>query len=354
MTTKPDFFAKSKTKKAPVIEAVEITGADDEFLRLSIEQIDPDPEQPRREWEAQELDALTDSVMATKGCRQPIRVRTHPDNPARYMIVDGEGRWTAHTKAVAKGAIELKDINAIIGRDQMVQPSEVRLDQLISNMARYKMHYLDEAAAVYLLVNDSDSPIKKGVLAKSLGVTGSHISRLLKLHMSGGLVHEAANYTKSLNLLTALADLQKFVDQTEFAKLVTQVKSGSLTEKKAQKMLADFNAGKNPNAAKNEADELDQTDMFTETESTAADVDKPADLEGVDESTNENQSEPTLSDFYPDDETPPAVDEHIDTGGVPLLTAQSIIHKDGMVTVDCGSHLVWIPENVLKQLCEAK
>lgn len=363
---KPDFFAKSVAVKKSVADVVEMTAPDYELVRLPIAKIDPDPNQPRREWNEGELESLTDSVIATKGCRQPIRVRIHPDNPDRFMVVDGEGRWTAHCRGLEQGEIALTDINALIGRKDMVQPSDVRLEQTIANMARYKMHYLDEAASVYLLVNDPDAPIKKGVLAKSLGVTGSHISRLLKLHTAGELVHEAANYTKSLNLLTALADLQKFFSASEFAKLVSQVKSGALNEKKAQKLLADYNAGKQPGIAEEGSlNPLEQHDLFSPdgendvvagNEKTVAGDDTDLTLSGDDNAvagTASDDEEITIDDFYKDIE-PSAEREEQPVGGTPLLTAKAVIRKSGMVTLDCGSHMVWLTEDVLKELREGE
>lgn len=57
-------------------------------------QIDADPNQPRKEFDAAELKALAASL-EEEGQREPILVRSHPTKKGRFMLVNGERRWRA-------------------------------------------------------------------------------------------------------------------------------------------------------------------------------------------------------------------------------------------------------------------
>ena len=74
---------------------------------LPIEQLKPSRFQPRRNFDAENLEALTGSVRE-KGILQPILVRRDPSDPNRYEILAGERRWRAAQAA------QLHEIPAIV------------------------------------------------------------------------------------------------------------------------------------------------------------------------------------------------------------------------------------------------
>ena len=63
---------------------------------LSINQIDPNPYQPRQEFDDAEMQDLADSI-AVHGVIQPILVTSH--GQGRYTLVAGERRWRAAKRA---------------------------------------------------------------------------------------------------------------------------------------------------------------------------------------------------------------------------------------------------------------
>src|SRR6185436_17391320 len=69
------------------------SSADDETLhRIPLDLIVPNPKQPRRSFDEQELRELADSLR-DHGLLQPILVRPLPGG--RYELVAGERRWRA-------------------------------------------------------------------------------------------------------------------------------------------------------------------------------------------------------------------------------------------------------------------
>jgi ParB family chromosome partitioning protein len=61
---------------------------------VPIEFIEPNPDQPRRTFDADRLEELAASIRE-KGVIQPLIVRRHPRKESHYEIVAGERRWRA-------------------------------------------------------------------------------------------------------------------------------------------------------------------------------------------------------------------------------------------------------------------
>lgn len=63
-------------------------------LKVAIEKIEPNPNQPRRSFDQSALDELSASI-AERGIIQPLIVRPSPTQTGSYEIVAGERRWRA-------------------------------------------------------------------------------------------------------------------------------------------------------------------------------------------------------------------------------------------------------------------
>ena len=61
---------------------------------VPIEKIHPNPDQPRRNFDADDLNDLAESIRS-KGIIQPLVVRSHPNRVGDFEIVAGERRWRA-------------------------------------------------------------------------------------------------------------------------------------------------------------------------------------------------------------------------------------------------------------------
>jgi ParB family chromosome partitioning protein len=113
-----------------------------ELRELPVEQIEPNPEQPRGSFDANALDALAGSI-ASAGLLQPLIVR--PLEEGRYELVAGERRWRAAQKA------GLDRVPAVIRSS----PEDERLQAaLIENMVREDLNPVEESRACAALVDD--------------------------------------------------------------------------------------------------------------------------------------------------------------------------------------------------------
>jgi len=100
---------------------------------LSINQIDPNPYQPRQEFDEAEMQELADSI-AMHGVIQPILVTSH--GQGRYTLVAGERRWRASRKA------GLSEIPAIV---RSMDDRALREIALIENLQREDLDPVEEA-----------------------------------------------------------------------------------------------------------------------------------------------------------------------------------------------------------------
>ncbi len=110
------------------------------MLRLS--QIEPNPDQPRHEFDTQSLAELADSI-SNHGLIQPITVR--PSENGFYTIIAGERRWRASKMA------GLSEVPVIIMDVDDKKAAELAL---IENIQREDLNPIEEAKAYKSLIDE--------------------------------------------------------------------------------------------------------------------------------------------------------------------------------------------------------
>ncbi len=138
-------------------------------LLVSIDRIHPNPDQPRRVFNQDELEELAASIRA-KGVIQPLILRTNPRKPDTYEIVAGERRWRASQLA------QLHEVPAVIRNYSDTEALEIAI---IENIQRADLNPLEEAAGYQELMNRFGHTQEK--LGKALGKSRPHIANLLRL-----------------------------------------------------------------------------------------------------------------------------------------------------------------------------
>ena len=159
-----------KDKKVKVVEkVVEKIVEKPAEIRLKINQIEPNRDQPRKTFDEESLQELTDSVKQF-GILQPLIVQKRDDY---YEIIAGERRWRA---AKAAG---LKEVPVVI-RDMSDQ--EIVEISLIENIQREDLNPIEEAIAYKRLLTEfhlKQEEVAERVAKSRTAVTNS--MRLLKL-----------------------------------------------------------------------------------------------------------------------------------------------------------------------------
>ncbi|MBW8201156.1 ParB/RepB/Spo0J family partition protein [Flagellimonas abyssi] len=151
----------SKSKQAKGIGKVENVP---QIQMLEIGSVSPDPEQPRKTFDAQSLNHLAQSI-AEHGVLQPITVRKMDEG---FTIVIGERRFRASKLA------GLTTIPAMV-RDYV--DTEVLEVQIIENLQRKDVEPTEEAEAIQFLLDHYEP----GEIAKRLGRSENYIRQRIKL-----------------------------------------------------------------------------------------------------------------------------------------------------------------------------
>jgi ParB family chromosome partitioning protein len=133
---------------------------------ISIVEIRPHPDQPRRYFDEAALEELGQSI-AARGLIQPIVVRPVGNG---YQIVAGERRWRAAQKA------QLHEIPAIIRDFSDEETLEVAL---VENIQRQDLNAIEEAEAYKRL--SADYGHSQEALGKLVHKSRSHVANLIRL-----------------------------------------------------------------------------------------------------------------------------------------------------------------------------
>ena len=152
-----------------------------ELLHIPVDQVDPNPFQPRREFDPAEISALADSLRQ-HGMLQPILVRAVGD---RYQLIAGERRLRASVEA------QLHEIQARIMDLDDQRVSELAM---VENLQREDLGALEKAHAFRRYLDTYGGTQEE--LAGRLGLDRSTLSNLLRLLDLPAEVHEALHSRK--------------------------------------------------------------------------------------------------------------------------------------------------------------
>ncbi len=136
---------------------------------LPIEKLRANPNQPRRDFPAADLEELAASIRE-KGIIQPLLVRPDPDHPGDYQIIAGERRWRAAQRAA------LHEVPVLI---RQLDDAEVLEFAIIENIQRADLNPVEEAQGYRQLMDRFGHTQEQ--LATALGKSRSHIANLLRL-----------------------------------------------------------------------------------------------------------------------------------------------------------------------------
>lgn len=137
--------------------------------QMPVEKIHPNPDQPRRIFDADMLNDLAASIRE-KGIIQPLIVRRSPHQEGQFEIVAGERRWRAAQIA------QLHEVPVLV-RD--FNDTEVLEVAIIENIQRAELNPVEEAAGYCQLMEKFGHTQEK--LATALGKSRSHIANSVRL-----------------------------------------------------------------------------------------------------------------------------------------------------------------------------
>jgi len=141
-------------------------GEEDTLLEIAVDQIEPNPNQPRKVFDSDALSELTASIKAS-GIIQPIVVRRRGD---RFQLIAGERRWRAARQA------GLARVPAIVREVTDAESLELAL---VENLLREDLNPMEEAEAYQKLLAQFGWTQEE--LAQRVGKDRSSIANCLRL-----------------------------------------------------------------------------------------------------------------------------------------------------------------------------
>ena len=144
--------------------------------RLSVSDLVPNKYQPRKIFDANSLNELTNSIKE-RGILQPIIVRRSNDQPTKFEIIAGERRWLAAQKA------GLHEVPVVITEANDLKSLEFAI---VENVQRHDLNPLEEAQGYKKLIDEFSYDQEK--VSKFIGKSRSYISNALRLLLLPGEV----------------------------------------------------------------------------------------------------------------------------------------------------------------------
>ena len=189
--------------------SVETPSAKSPYQMLPIHKVEPNPNQPRRDFDPEELQSLADSI-ALHGVVQPLTVREL--DGGYYQIIAGERRWRAAR------IVELREIPAVIIEADDRKVMELAL---IENLQRQDLNPVEEALGYQTLMEEYGMTQEDA--AKQVGKSRPAVANALRL----------------LNLTEKVLEMVRTGSITAgHARAILSLKTAKLQEQAAQKIAA--------------------------------------------------------------------------------------------------------------------
>jgi ParB family transcriptional regulator, chromosome partitioning protein len=183
---------------------------------VDLDRLVPDPDQPRKEFDPDELDRLAASLKA-RGQLQPARVR-YDEEADRWVIVAGERRYRAARLA------GLGTLICVEAKGQQ-SPDDRLEDQLVENCVREDLKPVEQAHAFRALLDRRGCSYRQ--LADSLNISHQAIVRALALlDLPEDL---QAKVDAGAVPASAASEAARIADASERREILARVEAGAMT-----------------------------------------------------------------------------------------------------------------------------
>ncbi len=137
--------------------------------KLNLSEIIPNRYQPRKNFDEENLEDLSNSIKE-RGVIQPIIVRRSDSDDAKYEIIAGERRWLAARRA------GLHDIPVVVTEADDLKSLEFAI---VENVQRHDLNPLEEAQGYKRLIDEFSYDQEK--VSKFIGKSRSYITNSLRI-----------------------------------------------------------------------------------------------------------------------------------------------------------------------------
>jgi ParB family transcriptional regulator, chromosome partitioning protein len=220
-----------KSSSAPVVQAAPVeVDEKNRVLQVTLDKVQPNPDQPRKHFDHQALEELTNSIKE-HGILQPLIVMPSTPN-GKHVLIAGERRLRASELA------GLKKVPVIV---REVDEHQRMALAIVENVQRHDLNPIEEAIAYQRLMDDFN--ITQDEVSKKMGKSRSSIANTLRLLVLPEAVQTiVAEGKMSMGHAKVLAGLDSTEEQAKYAKevldnkmTVRQLEDATRTSRKISK-----------------------------------------------------------------------------------------------------------------------
>ena len=195
-----------------------------EMAEVAIDEIEPNPLQPRQDFDEEALAELSASI-AQLGVIQPITLKRTGDN--RYIIISGERRWRASKMA------GLDKLPAYI---REVEDEDLHAMALVENIQRQDLNAIEIALGMQRLIDECG--LTQEAMAEKVGKKRSTVSNYMRLLTLPSEVQFALKEgVITMGHAKAIAGLDQELQITALKKCVRKGMSVRQAEQLARKLI---------------------------------------------------------------------------------------------------------------------
>jgi ParB family chromosome partitioning protein len=197
---------------------------------IDLARVEPDPDQPRKEFDEESLERLAESLKA-RGQLQPIRVR-YEEARAMWIIVSGERRYRAALRAglATLVCVEVKGAPT---------PEEVLEDQLVENCVREDLKPIEQARAFKALLDRRGYSYRQ--LGEALSISHQAVVRAMALLELPADIQEKVD--AGAVPASAAAEAARIGDESEQRAIIARVESGDMTRDEVTRIVRERTTG---------------------------------------------------------------------------------------------------------------
>ena len=203
------------------------------YFLCPIESIEPNPFQPRQEFDSKSLEELVESVKE-KGIITPVLVSKVETG---YRLIAGERRWRAAQKA------GLDRIPVVVRETTPIESLELAL---IENIHRKDLNPIEEALAYKRWLQDADTT--QEILAKRVGKERSTITNSLRLlNLPKNIQKDLIDGRLSMGHARVLAGLKNIQEQNRIRDIII---NKDLSVRQTESLLKKESSKRSPKMSK--------------------------------------------------------------------------------------------------------
>ena len=202
--------------------------------QMSVNNLVPNKYQPRKIFDGNHLDDLTNSIKE-RGVIQPIIVRELKENKLKFEIIAGERRWLAAQRA------GLHKVPVVVTEANDLKSLEFAI---VENVQRHDLNPLEEAQGYKRLIDEFSYDQQK--VSKFIGKSRSHITNSLRLLT---LPSEVIRLIETQKLTSGHAKILVGLENASF--VANKIIENKLSVRQAENYVKIFKKRKKLSPAKN-------------------------------------------------------------------------------------------------------